>query len=59
MCRQWREVATACRPDVSNTQVIVQYRKQYCRLLLAYERELTKGVPSHAIYKKSRWVMHL
>ena len=53
MCRQWREVARAHHSDASNAQVPVQIRKHYCRLLLAYERELTRGVPSRSISKPS------
>ena len=52
--RQWREVCLACHPDTSNKQLPGLIKKHYCRLLLAYERELTQGVPSHTISKQPR-----
>ena len=53
-CRQWREVSLACHLDDSNKQLPGLIRKHYCRLLLAYERELTQGALSHTISKKPR-----
>ncbi len=50
--RQWREVCLACHPDESNKQLPGLIRKHYCRLLLAYERELTQGVPSRTVSKR-------
>ena len=54
VCRQWRDVSLACHADDSNKQLPGLIRKHYCRLLLAYERELTQSVPSHTISKKPR-----
>lgn len=51
MRRQWSKVMRAWRPELKDKPSVssVPFRKNYERLLLAFENHLSEGAPSHII----------